>query len=123
MTRGALRRICLMIGLVLAAGQAGAQNYPDHPVRIIAPSAPGGGYDFVGRVLADKLTDRLGQTFVVENRAGAGTLVGTQAAAAAPPNGYTLLVGGLSNIALNAGLYKKMPYDPADFRPIGLVIS
>lgn len=119
----------LMAGWVVAAAVALAprpllaQTYPDHPVRVIAPSAPGGGFDFVGRVLSDRLSERLGQTFVVENRAGAGTLVGTQAAAAAPPNGYTLLVGGLSNIALNPGLYKNISYDPADFTPIGLVTS
>lgn len=116
-------RLFVVAALVLAPLQLRAQPYPDHPVRVIAPSAPGGGFDFVGRVLSDKLSERLGQSFVVENRAGAGTLVGTQAAAAAQPNGYTLLVGGLSNIALNPGLYKKITYDPSDFTPLGLVIS
>ncbi len=110
-------------GALLAAIPCHAQTYPDHPVRVIAPSAPGGGFDFVGRVLSDKLTERMGQSFIVENRAGAGTLVGTQTAAAAPPNGYTLLVGGLSNIALNAGLYKNINYKPSDFTPLALVIS
>jgi len=117
------RLAALAFGAAMAATPVSAQTYPDHPVRVIAPSAPGGGFDFVGRVLSDKLTERMGQSFVVENRAGAGTLVGTQTAAAAPPNGYTLLVGGLSNIALNAGLYKNITYKPSDFTPIGLVIS
>jgi tripartite-type tricarboxylate transporter receptor subunit TctC len=112
---------------VLAIGflvlPAAAQTYPDKPVKIIAPSTPGGGFDLVGRVLADKLTAHMGQTFIVENRAGAGTLVGTQAAAQAPANGYTLLVGGLSNIALNAGLYKQPGYSPDDFTPLGLAVS
>src|SRR5437016_4898442 len=100
-----LRFAWLPIAAALALGApAHAQTYPDRPVKIIAPSAPGGGFDFVGRVLADKLPEQLGQPFVVENRAGAGTLLGTQVAATAAPNGYTLLVGGLSNIALNPGL-------------------
>src|SRR5581483_5646013 len=94
----------VIAALVLTTMPLHAQTYPDRPVKIMVPSTPGGGFDFVGRVLGDKLTEQLGQPFVIENRAGAGTLVGTQAAAAAPPNGYTLLVGGLSNIALNAGL-------------------
>jgi tripartite-type tricarboxylate transporter receptor subunit TctC len=115
--------LLLILVAASAAAPAQAQTYPDRPVKIIAPSAPGGGFDFVGRVLADKLTEQLGQPFVVENRAGAGTLVGTQVAASAPPNGYTLLVGGLSNIALNPGLYKQLPYEPSDFTPVALVIS
>ena len=117
------RMAVLTVGALLAAVPVQAQTYPDHPVRVIAPSALGGGFDFVGRVLSDKLTERTGQSFVVENRSGAGTLVGTQTAAAAPPNGYTLLVGGLSNIALNAGLYKNINYKPSDFTPLALVIS
>jgi tripartite-type tricarboxylate transporter receptor subunit TctC len=111
------------IALAFIAGAAQAQAYPDKPVKIIAPSTPGGGFDLVGRVLADKLTAQVGQTFIVENRAGAGTLVGTQAAAQAPANGYTLLVGGLSNIALNQALYKHPGYSPADFVPLGLAVS
>jgi tripartite-type tricarboxylate transporter receptor subunit TctC len=116
--------LALPIATVLAlAAPADAQTYPDRPVKIMAPSAPGGGFDFVGRVLADKLPEQLGQPFVVENRAGAGTMLGTQVAASAPPNGYTLLVGGLSNIALNPGLYKQLTYNPSDFVPVALVIS
>jgi tripartite-type tricarboxylate transporter receptor subunit TctC len=123
-----MRPVLTGLGLTLAIVALGpaplwAGSYPDRPVKIIAPSAPGGGYDFVGRVMADKLSGLVGQAFVVENRAGAGTLVGTQAAAATPANGYTLLVGGLSNIALNAGLYKSLPYDPAGFTPVALVVS
>jgi tripartite-type tricarboxylate transporter receptor subunit TctC len=118
-----LRSAMLLLGVVLLAAPAQAQTYPDKPVKIIAPSAPGGGFDFVARVLADKLPEHLGQPFVVENRAGAGTLLGTQMAAAAAPNGYTLLIGGLSNIALNPGLYKQLPYEPTAFVPVALVIS
>ena len=100
------------------------QGYPSRLVRIVAPSSPGGGFDLVGRVLAQKLGEQTGQPFVVENRPGAGTLVGSQLVARAVPDGYTLLVGGLSNIALNMGLYKAPGYDSlADLVPISLVVS
>jgi tripartite-type tricarboxylate transporter receptor subunit TctC len=85
---------------------AAAQTYPDRAIKIIVPIGPGGSYDLVGRAVADQLTKRLGQTVVVENRPGAGSIVGTQSVVAAPGDGYTLLVGGLSNIVFNAGLYK-----------------
>src|SRR5258708_3528667 len=107
-----LRR-SLMVGLALgwSACAAGAQNYPNHAVKIIVPSGPAGSYDILGRLVADQLTRRLNQTFVVENRQGGGTIVGTKAAIAAEPDGYTLLVGGLSKIIFNAGLYKTPPYE------------
>src|ERR1700742_3139443 len=90
-----------------SAGGVHADDYPSRVVKIVVPSGPAGGYDFVGRAVADQLTKRLGQSVIVENRTGAGTVVGTQAAIAAPPDGYTLLVGGLSNIIFNESLYKK----------------
>jgi len=111
----------LWLGL---SGMALAQTYPDHPVRIIVPSSPGGGFDVVGRVIAERLQRQYGQAFVIENRTGAGTLVGTEAGLQAPADGYTLMVGGLSNMALNPGLYAKIAYDPVkDFTPLGLVVS
>lgn len=114
----------MLITLGLLCGQAQAQNYPTKPMRLIVPTAPGGGYDFVGRVLAEKLSAELGQAMVVENRTGSGTVVGTQAAAAAAPDGYTLLMGGLANIAFTPGLYDKLPYNPAtDFVPVALAGS
>jgi tripartite-type tricarboxylate transporter receptor subunit TctC len=101
-----------------------AQDFPSRPVRIIVPQPPGGGFDSVARQLADKLSPLMGQPVVVENRPGAGTLVGTEAAAKAPADGYTLLLGALSNIALNPGLYPKLAYDPVkDFTPVGLAVS
>jgi tripartite-type tricarboxylate transporter receptor subunit TctC len=101
---------------------ATSEDYPLRTVRIIVPSAPGGGYDVIGRLLADRLTPELGQPFVVENRPGAGTLVGTQAVASAPPDGYTLVVGGLANMAFNPGLHKEIRYDPVrDFTPVAMV--
>jgi tripartite-type tricarboxylate transporter receptor subunit TctC len=96
--------------------------YPDRPVRIIVPIAPGGSYDLVGRHLADALAKRTGQAFFVENKPGAGTVVGTQAAAQSEADGYTLMVGGLSNMAFNSALYAKLAYDPLkDFVPVALV--
>ena len=97
-------------------------NYPDRPVKIIVPIGPGGSYDLIGRQLADALSKRTGQSFFVENKPGAGTVVGTQAAAQSEPDGYTLLVGGLSNMAFNSALYSKLAYDPKkDFVPVALV--
>ena len=109
----------LALGVATAHAQTG---YPDRPVKIIVPIAPGGSYDLVGRHIADALSRRMGQAFVVENKPGAGTVVGTQAASQSEPDGYTLLVGGLSNMAFNSALYSKLGYDPLrDFVPVALV--
>jgi tripartite-type tricarboxylate transporter receptor subunit TctC len=114
---------CLAFGL-LGPGAAGAQNYPDHAVKIVVPIGPAGSYDILGRLVADQLSRRLNQSFVVENRPGGGTIVGTKAVIAAEPDGYTLLVGGLSNIVFNAGLYKNLPYDPLkDLVPVALILN
>lgn len=105
----------------MATSQA-QTSYPDRPVKIIVPLGPGGSYDLVGRTLADVLSKRTGQSFFVENKPGAGTVVGTQAAAQSDPDGYTLVVGGLSNMAFNSALYSKLAYDPRkDFVPVALV--
>jgi len=117
-------RAALALWSCIACALAAAQDYPSRAVRIVVPSAPGGGFDLVGRVLAQKLGEQTGQPFVVENRPGAGTLVGTQFVARAAPDGYNLVVGGLSNVALNMGLYKEPGYDSlVDFVPISLVVS
>src|SRR6202048_3513554 len=109
------------LALSVAVAQAQA-NYPDHPVKIIVPIGPGGSYDLVGRHLADALSRRTGQAFFVENKPGAGTVVGTQVAAQSKPDGYTLMVGGLSTMAFNAALYSKLAYDPLkDFVPVAVV--
>src|SRR5262245_4701323 len=123
--RSALSVVLLASGALLAASvDAGAQTYPDRPIKIVVPVGPAGSYDIVGRLLADQLSKRLGQSVVVENRPGAGTVVGTQAVINSPPDGYTLLVGGLSNIVFNAGLYQKLPYDPLnDLVPVALVFN
>jgi tripartite-type tricarboxylate transporter receptor subunit TctC len=121
----AIRVAALVLALVaaLVPGTVSADNYPERPVRIIVPIGAGGSYDFVGRLLANRLTELMGQSFFVENRTGAGTLVGTQSAAAAPADGYTLLIGGLSNIVFNFALYQKVGYEPNDFVPIALVYT
>ncbi len=108
-----------------AAPHVDAQEaFPNRALKVIVPQPPGGGFDFVGRVLAEKLSLQLKQPVVVENRAGSGTLVGTDAAAKAAPDGYTLLTGSVSNLALNPGLYANLPYDPLkDFEPVGLAVS
>lgn len=118
------RSVVIGSAAALASPWLYAQAYPSRPVRIIVPTTPGGGYDNLGRLVAERLSPELGVGVVVENRTGGGTLVGTQVAAAATPDGYTLVVGGLANMALNAGLYKNPQYNPAtDFIPIALVAS
>ncbi len=113
-----------VFALVVSLASAEAQTYPDRPIKVIVPIGPAGSYDIVGRLLADQLAKRLGQSAVVENRPGAGTIVGTQAVINSPPDGYTLLIGGLSNIVFNAGLYQKLPYDPLnDLVPVALVFN
>lgn len=126
--RRALGHAMLVVAAVVSAMAmpAGvlAQDYPSKPVRILAPSTPGGGFDLVARVLGNELSKQMGQQFLVENRSGGGTLLGTQTIARAPADGYSLLVGGLSNMALNMGLYKHPGYDPlADFVPLRIVVS
>ena len=120
-----LRRHALAaFALAIAAPFAQAQSFPAKPVRIIVPQPPGGGFDTVGRLMADRMSRVSGQSFVVENRTGSGTLVGTDVAAKSPADGYTLLVGSISNLALNPGLYANLPYDSLrDFEPIGLIVS
>jgi len=88
------------------------------------PQPPGGGFDFVARLLADRMGKQTGQAFIVENKPGSGTLVGTDFVAKAAPDGYTLLTGSVSNLALNPGLYRNLPYDSLrDFEPLGIAVS
>jgi len=125
LSRRAIVRAAPALGLLGLAPGAWAQGaYPNRALRVIVPQPPGGGFDFVARVLAERLGKALGQSVVVENKTGSGTLVGTEAAAQAAPDGYTLLMGSVSNIALNMGLYSKLSYDSLrDFEPVGLAVS
>lgn len=101
---------------------ASALDFPVRPVRLIAPFPAGGGVDIVSRQLAQKLTERWGQQVVVDNRSGATGIIGTDLAAKASPDGYTLLMGNVATQAVNISLFRKLPYDPVrDFSPITLV--
>ncbi|MDB5865114.1 MAG: Tripartite-type tricarboxylate transporter, receptor component TctC [Betaproteobacteria bacterium] len=99
-----------------------ADTYPARPVRMIVAYPPGGGTDIVGRMMAQKLTETLGQNVVIDNRGGATGNIGTELAARANPDGYTLLMGNVAPNAINVSLFKKLPYDPVkDFAPVSLV--
>ena len=105
----------------LAAAGAAAQEYPVKPIRMIVPFAPGGPNDVLGRIVAQKMAEQIGQQVVVDNRSGAGGSTGTAAAASAAPDGYTLLFSGTSSLAINPSLVAKLPYDPLrDFAPVSL---
>jgi tripartite-type tricarboxylate transporter receptor subunit TctC len=118
-----------IIRIVTAAAAAApfaarAQDYPVRPVTVVAPYAAGGGADLVARLLALKLTERLAQSFVVENRLGAGGVIAANSVAKSPPDGYTLFLGTSTQFAIQVTLHKKLPYDPvADFAPLALVAS
>ena len=121
--RSACIRI-LVFALVFGIARVEAQSWPSKPVRMIVPQPPGGGTDIVARLMAEQFGKEFGQSFLVENRPGAGTLVGTELAAKAAPDGYTLLVGLNGNMALNPSLYEKLPYDPIrDFTAIGMIVN
>src|SRR2546421_9664163 len=117
-----LRILSSMVFLLLGQAASMAQDWPDRAVRLIVPYAAGGGTDTVARVLAQKLFERLGQRFVVENRPGASGNLGAQAVAKAEPDGYTLLVGSPAEVALNPNLFKDLPFDPLnDLLPVTLL--
>jgi len=99
-----------------------AQEYPARPIRLIVPIGAGGGTDILARHVAQKLGERLRQAAIVENRPGAGSLIGTEYVAKAAPDGYTLLVGGIFNMVMNRALLKDLPYEPLrDFVPLGYI--
>lgn len=119
----------VIVGLAVIAGistglsSAFAQSYPSRSIRLIVPYPAGGGTDFYARVLATKLSEQLGQPMLVENRPGAASMIGAEAAAKSPADGYTLLLGDNATFAVNSSLYKKMPYDAIkDFQPITFTI-
>ncbi len=114
----------LMAGLGASYAHAQSADYPSRAVKIIVPIAPGGGTDIIGRKVAQKLGEIFHQSAFVENKAGAGSLIGTDFVAKSTPDGYTLLVGGLFNMVMNKALMKNLSYDPAkDFIPVGYVSS
>jgi tripartite-type tricarboxylate transporter receptor subunit TctC len=110
-----------ILALAACAAAASAQTYPDHPVRMIVPSPPGGGTDGISRLLSTALTEGEGWTIVVENKPGAGGNIGMEAAAKSAPDGYTIVMGEAANLAINPYLYKSIPFDPAkDVVPVAL---
>jgi len=114
---------CSAIILCFACQAASAQSYPVKPIRLIVPYPPGGPTDLVGRSMAQKMGEALGQTIVVENRAGAASAVGTEVAARSAGDGYTLLLGTSAGFCINPALGTKLPYDPErDFAPISLLV-
>ena len=109
--------------LALFAGAALAQSYPTKPVKIIVAFTPGSATDIISRLVADSFTRSMGQTFIVENRPGAGGIIGTEAAKNAPPDGYTLTACPSGPFGINPGIYSKLPYDPVkDFEPISNLV-
>ena len=114
-----------LIFLLLGAGTVGAQTYPAKVIRMVVPIAAGGTGDTLARFVADRLTEAFKQQIIVENRAGANGIIGTEAAAKAAPDGYTILVASAGNIAINPGLYgAKLPFDPErDLAPITQVAN
>ena len=121
---GALFRTAAAALLLIASPHAVlAQSYPDKPIRFIVPFGPGGPGDAIGRMIGKKLTESLGQPVVIDNRSGATTIIGTELAAKAPPDGYTLLLISTTH-AVNPSLFQKLPYDPIkDFAPVTLIAS
>ena len=109
------------LALPAAFAVAQVQSWPAKPIRLIVPYAAGGGTDFFARTVSGKLSEQLGQTIIVDNRPGAATIIGADAAAKSPPDGYTALVADSTTLAVNPSLYKKLPYDPVkDFSPVTL---
>ena len=107
-----------------AAAPASAQTYPSKPLRIVAPFPAGGTSDTIARILAQKLSEAWGQPAVVDNRGGVGGSLGTEVAAKSPADGYTLLVGNVSPVAINQNIYRKIGYDPVrDLTPISLAVT
>lgn len=115
-------RLLAAAALAVAATLCHAQSYPVKPVRMIVPYPPGGGTDTFARTLGAKLTEAFGQQVVMDNRPGAGGVIGADVAAKSAPDGYTLLIGQASNLAINPNLRSKLPYDPVrDFAPVSLI--
>src|SRR6266581_5894882 len=133
MRRGGAKRrgglAALLLAALIATGASGqtastgsAQTYPSRPVRLIVPFPPGGSTDILSRALGQKLAEGLGQPVLIDNRPGAGGSIGSEAAAKAAPDGYTLVMGQLGPLAVSPAIYKNLPYDPVkSFAPVSLM--
>jgi tripartite-type tricarboxylate transporter receptor subunit TctC len=120
------RRLAFALALAaaLAAGAARGDDYPSRPIRLIVPYAAGGGADSVARIVARRVSETIGQPIVIENRGGAGSIIGTDLVNKSDPDGYTLLLGQSGPISINPAIYKKLPYDPIkDFAPVSMTTA
>lgn len=116
---GTMVRLLLAVFALAVTAHAFGQAYPAKPIRLVVPFPPGGAVDFYARVVQQPLSEMLGQPVVIENKSGASGMVGADAVAKSAPDGYTLLLGNIASLAINVGIYPKMPYDPLkDFTPI-----
>jgi tripartite-type tricarboxylate transporter receptor subunit TctC len=112
----------VLAGGIMAAAPLSAEDYPTRPVTIVVASTAGGGNDIIARIVGEQLSKQFGQPFVIQNLPGAGTVTGTEVAAKAAPDGYTLQTGLNASMAVNPSLFAHLPYDPiADFAPIGMI--
>jgi len=119
-----LLRFLIAVSLLGAPFAAAAQDWPNRSIRIIVPFAPGGATDIPARLVAPKLTESLGQPVVIENRTGAGGIIGIQAAAKSDPDGYTMLMATNAEVVMHPTIYPKLPYDPQkDFTPVSIMLE
>jgi tripartite-type tricarboxylate transporter receptor subunit TctC len=115
--------LCGAMAMTITSAVLAQAVYPAKPVRFIVPSSAGGGTDIVARILSPRMSERLGQQIVIDNRPGAGTMIGIELAAKSPADGYTVLITP-STLALNSAVYKKVPYDPVrDFAPVTCIVG
>ncbi len=116
--------LALALAAQCLAGMALAADYPSKAIKLVVPYAPGGGADSVARIVARKVSENIGQPIVIENKGGAGSIVGTEVVARAEPDGYILLLGQSGPISINPAVYKNLPYDPVkDFTPITMTTA
>ena len=119
----ALGTVAFTVPLFSFAQQQAAKDYPSRPIRLVVPYTPGGGVDFIGHVLGQRIAPVIGQNLFLDNRGGAGGVIGTDAVAKSPPDGYTILLTSSAHASLPV-IYKSLPYDPVkDFTPISLVAN
>ena len=118
------RRAAFALGLTLMLAQPVQAAYPERPITMVVPFSAGGATDILARIVGDKLSARLGQQIVVDNRPGAGGNTGSAIVAKAEPDGYTLVMGTIGTHAINSSIYRRMPYDPVqDFAPVTIVAA
>jgi tripartite-type tricarboxylate transporter receptor subunit TctC len=119
-----MRLFFTLTALLLSSFSSWPQTYPSKPIRWVVPSTPGDGSDVTGRLVADKISRELGQAVVIDNKPGAGGVLGSDAVAKSPADGYTMIVGNAGSHGVNAGIYSKLPYDVVkDFVPVALICT